>query len=156
MKILPWLMALAGMIFCMPADAATTDPIQLIYRASEAFDSGGSLGVATTVSCTSGSNVDENIAVVMRDAGATVKGTQTVTVHSGNTVTWSTHSVFMFGGADISLATGAFLGYLAIGSTTTSIFCSAMMVNAGSAVNSMPIATALHLVRYSPVTGSDE
>src|SRR5215216_127602 len=146
MIALRWIIAVAAMAFVLPAHAATTDPIQIIYRTSGVIDSGSgpNLGVATSFHCTNLSGVTETVRIVVRESNGAVVGNVEVSLLSFHTVTFSTHLTILF--SDIVLQMGPVIrGTAVVASTTTFIFCSAMIVDAAA---STPIGISLHLVRF--------
>jgi hypothetical protein len=135
---------------------ASGGPAFIIYRASGVFDNGGGSGsgTATLVHCTNASGVPEDLLVVVRQFDGSVLVSRTVTpVPSFRTVTLGTHSANTFP-LDTNLATGGVdQGMVAIGSTTTDMFCSFMVVDAASTTAQ---GISLHLVRYNSSSGTQE
>ena len=135
-----------------PADTATTDPEVIIYRFPGVTDNGqvGFLGVATA---TNFSGVDENVRFVTRHRDGNLLSNVTVNVGHLATVTIATHEV----GAYIEhllLSIGPiFQGTTAIAATSINIICTAMTIDASTAV---PVGVALRGIRFSPVPGSQE
>src|SRR5215216_33156 len=149
MIALRWIIAVAAMAFVLPAHAATTDPIQIIYRTSGVTDNGAS---ATAFHCTNLSAVTELVRVVVRHRTGEIAGNVEVPLPSFNTVTGSTRLTALFIG--FSLATGIVnQGTAVVASTTTFIFCSAMIVETTA---STPQGIALHLVRFNPMPDTTE
>jgi hypothetical protein len=64
----------------LPALAATTDPVLLIYRFPGARDDGGAdfTGISTTVLCTNTSSATETIQIAVRRFDTTLGGTTAV------------------------------------------------------------------------------
>lgn len=167
-----WLLGLAFVGFAFPADAldraqmpnstrlerpeATTDPLKGIYRVSGVRDNGGAIntGVATSFHCTNFSTVTENIRYLILNFNGIVVADVTATVASFRTHTASTHGTVMFN-EDAFLSTGTVIeqGFAIIQATSPKVFCSAMIIDAAAAV---PNAVSLHMVRVSPVPGTQE
>src|ERR1700759_3938170 len=72
MKGLRYLIAIAALAFTVPAQAATSDPEVVLYRASGVADGGPGSNVATSFSCTPFSGVTENIRIVIRAQNGTI------------------------------------------------------------------------------------
>src|SRR5215216_4696089 len=70
MKILRWIIAVAGVAFVLPAHAATTDPIQIIYRMWGVLNAPPA---ATVINCTNLSAVPEIVRVVVRGETGVVR-----------------------------------------------------------------------------------
>jgi hypothetical protein len=159
MKLASSIFVLTTLAAILPAQAqsgAVTDPLKIIYKASGLLDNGGAsaAGVATSMHCTNFGNVDERVRFLVRQSNGAATS-QTTTVGAGQTVTASTHNTNIFG-ENITLTTGTSIrqGALAISSSsTTNVFCSAMIVDANSQV---PVGIALHLVRFNPAPGTQE
>jgi hypothetical protein len=169
MKLARWIIAAAAIASILPANAqeratrgvlfppttSPTDPILLIYRASGVRDdgSGPSAGVATVFLCTNLSSANELLTVLVRNFDGTLLASSTVGIGSAQTYTMSTHGIVAFF-SDQNLATGLVdQGYVAIGSTTTEMTCSVLIVDAA---NSKPAGLPLHMVRYNPSPGTME
>jgi hypothetical protein len=143
---------LLGVVAC--ADAATTDPIKVIYRVSGVRDSGDAMNVgrATSFNCSNFSGVSERVVIQVRNPGGQLLATKSYTVPANGTVTASTHLTDLFG--DDSLNTfGVSQGLAVIYSTTTVMICNAMIVDAGSA---SVLAVTLPMVRFNSWAGSQE
>jgi hypothetical protein len=161
MKIARWIIAVAALAFMFPtltqeAPAAATDQIFIIYRASGVKDNSGAPngGVATSVHCTNTSAVSERLNIVVRDSVGNIRATATFTLDSFHTFTASTHETVLFSDAAGALNTGNISqGFFSIGSTTTNMFCSAMIMDAASAG---AVGIPLHLVRYNSAPGTIE
>ena len=137
----------------LPAQATTFSVPTVIYVAPGVFDGGGgSGGTATTVACSNVSGQNATVKWIVYAENGFVADSSTQVLAHGKAYTVSTHGVFLF--ADEALATGAiFGGTFAIQSTQSGVFCSAMIVDAGSpSINGV----ALHMVRYRPHTGTVE
>jgi hypothetical protein len=147
MQVKHWLIAAVAIASALPgvAKAATTDPYILVYRASGVTDDGSGFS-ATVVFCTNLSPVAENVAFILRKSDGSSAYYNTVTLNPAQTYTVGTRAVSTFVLANAS--TGAIQqGFLAVGSTTMSITCSAMIVAAAS---TPPAGIALHMQRYNP------
>jgi len=153
MKSLHSMIAVAALAFALPAQAATSDPEVVLYRGSGVVDSlnnGGS--TATAFSCTPFSGASENIRVVIRAQNASILANSVVTVSHLNTVVFSTNGPALF--STVSLATGIiFGGTVAIAATSTSVVCTAMLVQVN---NLAPEGIHLHLIRFNPLNGTQE
>ena len=110
-------------------------------------------GIATSVHCTSFSTVNETLQFNIRNFNGNIV-TRNTTIVPFRTITASTHSTLMFFD-DVILISGTLInqGSMNVLATDINIFCSAMIVDAGSAV---PQGIALHMVRYNPVPGTQE
>jgi len=162
MKVARWITAIAGIASVLSVQApdrafsAAGDPEILLYRFPGVTDNGGVAitGVATSFICTNFSGVAENFRIVVRDGG----GGLLVNRLASNiphlvTVTFSTHDTNLL--LDTNLLTGAVAqGTAAIAVTSTSVVCTAMIIDAAS--SSSPQGIALHGIRFSPVPGSEE
>src|SRR5215216_6343252 len=148
MKALRWIIAVAAMAFVMPAHAATTDPIQIIYRTSGVTDNNA---WATVLHCTNLSAVTETVRVVVRNGNGAIAANVDQFLPTFGSQTFETRNTApLFGG--FNLATGVLQGSAVIASITTFIFCSAMIVDAALT----PHGIALHLVRFNPMPGTTE
>ncbi|HET6376533.1 MAG TPA: hypothetical protein VFF88_10840 [Methylocella sp.] len=173
MKMLGWIipLAAAGMAIVLPgyaADRATqgeaqavspqalTYPLQIIYRVSGVRDDGQGpeLGVATSFHCTNWSNLPEKLAIAVYNFNGALVRAANFIVNSHHTFTISTHKTNIFS-EDAILRPGVDIdqGYAQILSTTTNIYCSAMIVDAASA---SPAGIELHLLRFNPYPGSTQ
>jgi hypothetical protein len=156
MQIKHWLTALVAFVSALPTvtQAATTDPYQLIYRASGVADDGTASGVNTIVVCTNYSTVTENVAIIFRTETGASAYYSPAPVASAASIVVSTHASFVYSTA-INAATGNIGGgYLSVGSTTTSLVCSAMI----GLLNSVQpnSTTSLHMQRFNPEANSVE
>src|SRR5262245_49788953 len=162
-----WIMAAAGIAFVLPAyagqkenpapraPAAVGGPETVIYRVSGVRDNGDpdGTGVATSFHCTNLSTVDETLRIVVRDDDSTIVANDAFTLTPFRTWTASTHFTNVYA-EDASLATGNVnQGMGSIAATTLNMVCSVVTVNAASANIS---GVSLHLVRLSPIPGSQE
>ncbi|HET6378524.1 MAG TPA: hypothetical protein VFG05_09505 [Methylocella sp.] len=173
MKMQSWIfpLAAAGIAFALPGYAADrakeggpqavtpqalTYPQQIIYRVSGVRDDGQKpeLGVATSFHCTNWSNLPEKLAIAVYNFNGGLARARSFIVNSHHTFTVSTHRTKIFS-EDAVLSPGVDIdqGYAQIHSTTTNIYCSAMIVDAAS---SAPAGIALHLVRFNPYPGSTQ
>ena len=157
MKFLPWIIATVALasLAPTPAPAASGGPISPIYRFSGVYDDGCGSGAGTfsAVHCSNFSAVSEDIVVAVRQYHGTLLNVATYTLTPFQTWTTVTHFGVVFN-PDANLATGIVNeGMFTIGSTTTSITCTAMIVS-GSAATIQGVE--LHAHRYSPEPGTDE
>jgi hypothetical protein len=170
MKGLCWIVAFAALASVLPAHAqnrattptlapptsSTTDPVILIYRVTGVRDDGAAAraGTATALHCTNLSEVAETLQILVRDFTGSLVSNVSRTLNSAQTFTAVTHIAAVFA-EDITMSPGSIIdqGYAAIGSTTTSIVCSAMLVNAAA---TSPVGISLHMVRYNPSPGTLE
>src|SRR5215216_3332414 len=128
MKALRWLIAVAAMAFVLPAHAATTDPIQVIYRTSGVTQ----LTAATVIHCTNLSAVPEIVRVVVRGETGAILANVELPVANFRTVTFSTASTALFPG-EVPLPTGGFVrGTAVVAAISVFLFCSAMIVEAAN------------------------
>ena len=150
MKSLRYLITAAALAFTFPAQAGINDPEVIIYRVSGVVDD--TTVLATSFHCTNFSGVTENIRIVVRDLGGTVKANVANSVPHLNTLIYSTHDVFIYG--DFKLETGAIIGgTAAIAATSVNITCTAMQVQT-NVTNAVGIA--LHMTRFNPIPGTQE
>src|SRR5262249_29691943 len=133
---------------------AVADNEIVLYRFTGVNDDGGGagIGVATVFQCTNFSGATETIRFVLRDRQASFIINTTFTLQHLHTVTAATHPANGFLDADINFQVGVGHGSMAIAATTTSIVCTAMVVNAA---NETAVGT-LHAVRFSPIPGTQE
>jgi hypothetical protein len=134
--------------------AATTDPLKIIYRASGVKDSGDGMNVgrATSFHCSNFSPATERVVVQVRNPAGALLANKTYNVGTLATLSVSTHLTDIFG--DSSLDTfGVSEGLANIFSTTTLMICNAMIVDAGSA---SVLAVTLPMVRFNAWAGSQE
>jgi hypothetical protein len=138
-----------------PGQAAVGDPELILYRFSGVRDGDppGIGGVATAFFCTNFSGVTETIRIVVRNSNTTIRANKTINIPhlvSRALLTKPTNVC----GADILLDTGSFDGgTAAIAATSTSIVCTAMILDA---VSESPVGIALHGIRFNPAPGSQE
>jgi hypothetical protein len=170
MKILGWIVALAAIAFALPVHAqdrvhqgtgaippaAVGGPLALTYVISGVRDNGGSLntGVATSFHCTNTNTVSEQIQIVVRKFDGTITSNNTFTLTSARTHTASTHGTVAFN-EDAFLSEGIVIdqGMAFIFATSQFVFCSAMITDASTAG---PVGVSLHMVRFSPLSGTQE
>jgi hypothetical protein len=138
MKLAHWIAVAGALASSLPAHAATTDPAILVYRVSGAVNDNN--GSETFLSCSNFSAVAEDIEIVVRDSLGNIMINSTRTIGSFGT----------FASGTLGLGNGfSGTGYLAIGSTTTSISCTAFA--------SFPtIELPLHMQRYNPMPNTLE
>lgn len=167
MKALQCIIIVAAMTFVLPAKAqngvdqrpgpaspvvgGTLVPIYLVpgVRSSGVDNS----GAATSFACTVLSGVTETLKFRIFDSLGTLLIDQNVGVDSPKTQTASTNATQLFS----ELLLGAPLinppGLGAIYATSNLVFCTAMLVDAADLA---PKGIALHLIRYTPVSGTQE
>ena len=89
MKLVFSLLIVAMLGAILPVQAATTDPLRLIYRISGVTDSGSApnSGTATAFHCTNFSTVTERIRFLVRKDDGPVAGGRAVDVSPNVTVT---------------------------------------------------------------------
>ena len=158
MKIIQWIIALAGLAFGLPASAqaAQTDPEVIIYRFPGVRDDGNpdGVGVATVFHCTNFSGTTENLRLVTREIFGTLVTNVTASIQHLRSLAHSTHFTQAYSGAGFSLNTGVVVeGTTAIAATSINIICTAMVIDAA---NPKPNGVALRGIRFSPVPGSQE
>jgi hypothetical protein len=155
MMILRSLITLAAIAFSVPAPAATTDPEIIIYRFPGVHSTAGvdNVGIATSFHCTNFSGTTETIRVVVRTPSGALATNTTHTIDHLQTLTISTKGTNTFTDSAV-LSTGAInQGTAAFAATSTSIVCTAMIVDAGT---SFTVGISLHGIRFNPVPGSQE
>ena len=135
-----------------PAAAITFPSLTTIYLGSGVYDDGSAAnaGFATTVHCSNVSGQTTQLRLLVLNRFGAVVATETFLLTHGSSFTFSTHQT---GFVDNSLDTGAVgQGVLNVESTQSGVFCSAMIVSAGSVASGV----ALHLVRVNPHPGTVE
>jgi hypothetical protein len=156
MKIVHSMIAALGLAFVLPAaaDAGVNDPEVIIYRFPGVRDNGGgaNTGMSTVFHCTNFSGVVEKMRFVARDFDSTILANIDFTISHLFTLTVGTHFSVLYN-EQLSLNTGVVQGTAAIAATSTSIICTAMTIDASSAV---PNGFALRGIRFNPVPGSQE
>ena len=154
MKIAIWIVAAVAIACALPAQAATSDPLNVIYAVTGVFNNPQT---STLVHCANSNSVPENFQVLIRDSLGgipAVNPNNTVTVAGGGMVTFGTQPVTSFVTTRSVFTTATtFQGTIAILSTTRFAYCTAMIVGVGS---SLPDGIALHLIRFNPWPGADE
>ena len=154
----PYLAAAAlGAALAQPAAAVSFPSLTTIYVGSGVFDGGGAtnVGVATSIHCSNVSGVSVQVrALVLRQDGS-VAGSLTQNATHGRTVTFSTHETTVFSDLGFALNTGFVAqGVVNVEATDSAVFCTAVVLDAGSGV---PIfMSPLHLVRVNPHPGTVE
>jgi len=137
-----------------PVPAVTFGALATIYVASGVYDdgSGENAGHATTVTCTNVSGFLVHLRIVILGPAGNVEGsTISFPVGHGTTVAVSTHGTLSFN--ETNLLTGPVVhGALNVESTQSAVFCSAMVVAAGSPSSGV----ALHMVRIHADPGTTE
>ena len=135
---------------------AVGDPLIPLYAISGVRDNGASseAGVATTFHCTSLSTVTETVQFTVRNFNGDKITAPSFNIMPNRTLTVSTHFTNLFF-EDAALARGKTInsGSVRISATSTDIICSAMIVDAAVG---FPEGIALHLVRFNPMTGTEE
>jgi hypothetical protein len=138
------------------APATAFGGLTTIYVGSGVVDLGGDdhVGTATSIHCSNVSGVTVQVrALVLQSTGA-VAGALTVTLSHGATTTFSTHATFVFVDDETNMRTGRITqGVLNVEATNSAVFCTAVVVDAGSPLN---IMSPLHLVRVNPHPGTVE
>jgi len=153
MKAILSIITVAALAFSLPANAATTDPEVVLYRAAGVADNGPGGNTATLFSCTPFSGVSENIRVVLRAQNGTLLNNAVTTVPHLTTQIFSTVSGSAVFTVIIIGNTAIAGGTVAIAATSTSVTCTAMLMQATSTA---PVGIPLHLTRFSPLAGTDE
>ena len=144
--------AAASIPAATPAPAITFPSLTTIYVVSGVYDDGGAMdaGFATSGHCTNVSGQQAQVRFLFLGVGGGVEGTRTENIPHGATRTVSTHATEFF---EFVLGTGAVeQGAINIESTESAVFCSAMIVDAGSLGHSV----ALHMVRVNAHPGTIE
>lgn len=134
---------------------ATSDLPKQIYIAPGVRDNGGAanVGVATVIHCTSMSMVDETVSIEIRNYDGALKSSISQFIRPTETKTFTTHNTALFS-EDRFLNTGLInQGSARIKATTSSVVCTSMIVDAASTV---PHGIDLHMIRTSPVAGTQE
>src|SRR5262249_56625625 len=109
--------------------------------------------LATSFHCTNFSGVDENVRVVVRSPVGTLRANVAAPISHLNTIIWSTHDVFIYGG-EVLLPTGILGGgTAAIAATSVNVTCTAMEVQS-NVTNAVGIA--LHMTRFNPIPATQE
>ena len=140
-----------------PLNRATPTPsiafssLTSIYFASGVLDSGhpANEGNATVVHCSNISGVSTQLRLLFFSPTGVILGNHVVTLLNVHTYTASTHGVNVFG--DTAVNTGPIVqGLLAVQTTQSAVFCTAMVVDAAAAV---PNGIDLHMVRFNEHPG---
>jgi len=150
MNSLRYPIAVAALVFTMPAQAAIGDPEVILYRVSGVVDDAAG-GTASAVHCTNFSGVPETLRIVVRALNGALVTNQAFTINHLQTVIVSTHDVTIY--TDVNLATGSFQGTAAIAATSINMTCTAMQVQSNITI---PTGIALHMTRFSPIAGTQE
>jgi len=139
-----------------PASAGVNDPEVIIYRFPGVQDDGSAnfAGVATKFLCTNFSGLAESMRFATRDQDGTLLSNQTAPINHLQSVTAVTHGVNSSNGNQkLLLTTIVREGTTAIAATSTSIICTAAVVDAAA---TKPQGLALRGIRFNPVPGSQE
>ena len=155
MKLWNWIVAVAWVGFSLPAHAATTDPFMVLYVWSGALDNGAGAGsgIASSVHCSSFSNVTETLQFLVKLPGGGITGNATTPIAFASTVTASTHGTNAYS-ETLFLNTGPLnQGSMAVLATSTNIFCTAQVLDAA---NTVPVGMSLHGIRFNPIPGTLE
>jgi hypothetical protein len=151
MKSLRWMIAFAALPFTMPAQAAVGDPPIVIYRASGVIDDNA--GFSTAVFCTNFSGVTETLTVVVRGATSTIAANVNVNVPTFNTVILATRDTQLLT-ETTNMATGVInAGTVGIAATSVNFVCTVSLLQFQT---SNPIMAPLHMLRFSPIPGTQE
>jgi len=155
MKTLRWIIAFATLAVTPPAHAGINDPEVIIYRYFGVVDNGGpaNTGAATVFLCTNYSGVSEIIRIVLRQFNNTLLQNSAFTLGHLETLSAATHNVNLTFINGLLTPNTVVRGTAAIAATSTSIGCTAMLVDAASAA---PAGVKLHGVRLNPVPVTQE
>ena len=154
MKLVHRMIAIAAILFTLPAQAASTDPEIVIYRFPGVLDNGGAgnTGIATVFHCTNFSGVPESLRIVVRDADGTIRGNFSQPINHLQTVTLATRPVTIY--AEVAFTMGFIQqGTAAVAATSVNLICTAVTVDAASA---SPVGFSLRGIRFNPAPGSQE
>jgi hypothetical protein len=144
MKLGHWIVVAGALASALPAQAATTDPVTLVYRASGAINNPSiNSNLGTTVFCSSFSTVTESIEIVVRADNGVIFINSTQNVEPFGLLTELTPN----------LSNVNFFGTLSIGSTTASVSCTVL---ATYSINNVLVTVPLHLQRYNPIPNTSE
>jgi hypothetical protein len=156
MKTIHWTIAAAAFAFVQPAQAGINDPEVIIYRISGVADSGGAAqtGLVTAFHCTNFSGVPENIRVVVRTTGSGLLANSALIVSHLSTATWTTRETALFFETSVMNAAPIGQGTAAIAATSVNVLCTAMLLDASKAFE--PQGIKLHMLRFSPIAGTQE
>src|SRR5204863_9955625 len=122
---------------------------------SGARDNGGGAGtgVATSIHCTSLSDVMETLRYVVKNFDSSTKADLMINVGADQTRTASTHDTVLYA-EDLILNTGVVnQGSIRVSSTSSNVFCTAQVLDAAAAV---PAGIDLHMIRFSPIVNAEE
>jgi hypothetical protein len=170
MSILGRIVAIAAIAFALPVHAQDRSPqgggtsppatvggpLALTYVVPGVTDSGGAdnTGVATTFHCTNTSTVSEQVQIVVRNFDGSIVGNDLSTVGSARTLTKSTHGTALTEDLPfLTPGTAINQGQAFIFATSQFVFCSAMVLDASIAGSQ---GVSLHMVRFSPLSGTQE
>lgn len=152
------LIILAASVVAMSAapierTAAASISLYVVPGVVDSGDGPGS-GIATTVMCTNHSGAAQRIEFWIRQSPTSVTQAS-LQVPNGHTVTASSHNTAAFV-EDVLLSPGTRItrARLSVIGTSRYIFCSALIVDASGVPPSF--MDALHMVRFSPVSGVHE
>jgi hypothetical protein len=149
--------AVITIVTAPPAQAATTDPELVLYRAPGVLDSGGSAGngSATVFQCANFSGSTERIRIVVRfGPQVQIVSNMAFDIAHLQTISAVTHATRSFPN-DVVLNTGQVnQGTAAIAATSPSIVCTAMTMvqGPGTAPGMLPV----HMIRFTPAPASQE
>jgi hypothetical protein len=156
MKILSVAIAAASLLPAVPAIAAATDPLKVIYRLSGVRDNGGAAntGLATVFFCTNFGDVEERVRISLRAEADGAPTNNTFNFGPGQTRTLATHFTTVYS-EEAQLDPGTFYeqGAATISATTVNVHCSVVQADGAAAG---PRGVALHLVRFNPANNSQE
>ena len=141
-------------LLAQPAQAITFPSLTTIYVAAGVHDdgAGGSLGTATSVTCSNVSGVATSIRILVLSVGGTILASRTFhNLSHGTSVRYATHPTFL--GPEVDLATGAVAGGIAnVETTQSAVFCTFAVVDAAGPAAGFP----LNAVRVNPHPGTVE
>ena len=154
-KISIALVAVACLAGVMPPASAITFPtLTTIYIGAGVRDDGGgpNVGIATVFLCSNVSGANASVRFLVLSENGAVADQETIGIQHGRTVLASTHSTATYL-ETVPFTTGVVQnGTVNIESDQSGVFCTAVILNAASNAEGVP----LHLVRVNPHPGTVE
>jgi hypothetical protein len=140
MKLAHWIAVAGALASSLPAHAAATDPIMLVYRVSGAINNSGQ-NSGTVIYCSSFSDVAESFEIVIRDSQGNILANSTQTA--------SPFTTFIASMQTLGVPTFAGIGAASIGSSTASVSCTVWNLISG-------LAVPMHMQRYNSIPNTSE
>jgi hypothetical protein len=151
LALLAQALAPLGLASALPAQAATTDPEQIVYRIPGLINipSGGSgLGFTSVIHCVNFSGDTETVRIVIRSADGTLIANQAFTLPHLQNMSVANATQFAY---TTTFMPATAHGMATIAATSVSIVCSAVVLDVFTSSG-----TALHMIRLNPAPGTLE